>query len=210
MWLADCNEDKGNPSTADRSHQLALTFPHSTHYQMTIIFQQPIIRAPVFTEDDRRPVIKITTSWLLGNIHQWDGRVHTPMLGFGHYPLTYEVIPLFVSFWWKHWQRIDRSPGIPSMGSKRRENQMTRPSFTISGGGMCTRTSSLIADCRQTWSEERSGFDALIGLRSMTWFFLTCSKWGSWTGLVPTTIFTKQLRLFNTQPQCISKPFPVL
>ena len=65
---------------------------------MTVIFQQPIIRAPVFTEDDRRPVIEITTSWLLGNIHRWDGRVHTPMLGFEHYLSTYEVIPLFVSF----------------------------------------------------------------------------------------------------------------
>ena len=34
--------------------------------------------------------------WLLGTIRHWDGRVHTPALGFGHYPSTYKVIPLFV------------------------------------------------------------------------------------------------------------------
>ena len=67
---------------------------------MTAIFQQPIIRAPVFAEDDCCPIIKSTTSWLLGTIHWWDGRVHTLLSGFGHYPTTYRVIPLFVSFWW--------------------------------------------------------------------------------------------------------------
>ena len=65
---------------------------------MTAIFQQPIIHAPVFAKNDCHPVIEITTGWLLGNICQWDGRVHTMLLGFGHYLSTYEVIPLFVSF----------------------------------------------------------------------------------------------------------------
>ena len=65
---------------------------------MAIIFQQPIICPLIFSKDNCHPVIQFTTGWLLGTIHQWDGRVHTLSLGFGHYPLTYEVIPLFVSF----------------------------------------------------------------------------------------------------------------
>ena len=60
--MADRDEDKRNPSTADRSHQLALT-----------------------------------TGWLLGDITQFDNQVHTPSSGWGHYPTTHEVIPLFVS-----------------------------------------------------------------------------------------------------------------
>ena len=65
---------------------------------MAAILQQPIIHPPVFAEDDCHPVIQLTTGWLLGTIRRWDGRVHTPSSGFGHYPSTYEVIPLFISF----------------------------------------------------------------------------------------------------------------
>ena len=65
---------------------------------MAANLQQPIIYPPVFAEDDRHPVIQLTTGWLLGTICRWDGRVHTPLSGFGHYPSTYKVIPLFVSF----------------------------------------------------------------------------------------------------------------
>ena len=59
--------------------------------------QHPIIRLLVFGEDSHCPIIQLTTGWLLGNICQWDNREHTLMSGFGHYPSTFEVIPLFVS-----------------------------------------------------------------------------------------------------------------
>ena len=32
----------------------------------------------------------------MGTITCWDGREHTPLLGFGHYPLTYEVLSIVV------------------------------------------------------------------------------------------------------------------
>ena len=63
---------------------------------MATILQQPIICPLVFAEDDHRPVIQLTTGWLLGTICRWDRRVHTQSLGFGHYPSTFEVISLFV------------------------------------------------------------------------------------------------------------------
>ena len=91
------NEDKGNPSTVDRSHQLALT--HLRRH--TILFmanlQHPIICPPVFREEIQQPIIQLTTGWLLGDIKCFDKRVHTPSLGYRHYPMTYEVISLFVS-----------------------------------------------------------------------------------------------------------------
>ena len=64
---------------------------------MTANIQHPIIYPPVFGEDGHRPVIQLTTGWFLGTIRQWDNREHTLLSGWGHYPLTYEVIPLFVS-----------------------------------------------------------------------------------------------------------------
>ena len=55
--------------------------------------QHPIIRPPVFREHGCHPIIQLTTGWLLGEIQRWDNREHTPSLGWGHYPLTYEVFP---------------------------------------------------------------------------------------------------------------------
>ena len=64
---------------------------------MTANLQHPIIRPPVFGEDSRCLIIQLTTGWLLGTLHRWDNREHTLMLGFGHYPSMFKVIPLFVS-----------------------------------------------------------------------------------------------------------------
>ena len=63
---------------------------------MATNLQQPIIYPPVFAEDGHHPVIQLTMGWLLGTIHCWDGREHTPSLGYGHYPSTHKVISLFV------------------------------------------------------------------------------------------------------------------
>ena len=59
--------------------------------------QHPIICPPVFGKEIRQPIIQLTSSWLLGEIKHFDKRVHTPSLGYGHYPTTYEVVSLFVS-----------------------------------------------------------------------------------------------------------------
>ena len=93
--MADHDKDKGNLSTVDRSHQLTLTFPHQ-HTIMTAIFQQPIICPLACIAAGHHLVIKFTTGWLLGTIACWDGREHTPSLGFGHYPSTYEVLSVFI------------------------------------------------------------------------------------------------------------------
>ena len=96
MQLVSCGEDKRNLSTADRSHQLALDLPLLDTLPMAAIFQQLIICAPVFSEDDHHLIIELTTGWLLGTIHCWDGREHTPSSGFGHYLLTYKVLSVVV------------------------------------------------------------------------------------------------------------------
>ena len=113
--MASCGKDKGNLSTADRSHQLAFDLSSLNTLPMAAIFQQPIICAPVFSKDSCHPIIELTTGWLLGTICHWDGREHTPSLGFGHYPSTYEVISLFVLLD-RMLIEIDRLPKIPSMG----------------------------------------------------------------------------------------------
>ena len=41
--------------------------------------------------------IELTMGWLLGRIKRFDNRVHTLASGWGHYLMTHEVIPLFVS-----------------------------------------------------------------------------------------------------------------
>ena len=58
--------------------------------------QHPIIRPLIFGEEGCCLIIQLTMGWLLGNICLWDNREHTLLLGYGHYPLTYEVISLFV------------------------------------------------------------------------------------------------------------------
>ena len=63
---------------------------------MATNLQQPIIHPPVFAEDGHCLVIQLTMGWLLSMIHHWDGREHTSLLGFGHYPLTYEVLSVFI------------------------------------------------------------------------------------------------------------------
>ena len=95
--MADHNEDKGNPSTADRSHQLTLTHLRQHTAPSMSLSQHPIIRSVVFGKDISRLPIELTTGWLLGKVIRFDNRVHTPASGWGHYPTTHEVIPLFIS-----------------------------------------------------------------------------------------------------------------
>ena len=59
--------------------------------------EHPIIRPLVFSEEIRQPIIQLTTGWLLENITHFNKRVHTPLSGYGHYPMTHEVISLFIS-----------------------------------------------------------------------------------------------------------------
>ena len=94
--MVDCDEDKGNPSTVDKSHQLTLTFPQLILCKVATNLQQPIVHPPVFAENGHCPVVEFTMGWLLGTIHHWDGREHTLSSGFGHYPLTYKVLSVFV------------------------------------------------------------------------------------------------------------------
>ena len=81
---------------------------------MAANLQQPIVHPPVFAEDGRCLVIEFTTGWLLGTICHWDGREYTLLLGFGHYPLNYEVLSIFVLD--RTLMEGNRSPKIPSMG----------------------------------------------------------------------------------------------
>ena len=94
--MVDHDKDKGNLSTADRSHQLILTHlrPHTTP-SMSLL-QHPIIKAATFRERSQ-PMILLTTGWLLGDITQFSNEEYTLLSGWGHYPMTIEVIPLFVS-----------------------------------------------------------------------------------------------------------------
>ena len=89
------DEDKRNPSTVDRSHQLALTHLRQPLVQMSLL-QHPIIKAVTFGERSH-PTISLTTGWLLGDITRFSNEEYTPSSGWGHYPTTIEVIPLFVS-----------------------------------------------------------------------------------------------------------------
>ena len=65
---------------------------------MTTIFQQPIICPLTCTANGHHLVIEFTTGWFLGTVACWDGREHMPSSGFGHYPLMYEVLSVFVLF----------------------------------------------------------------------------------------------------------------
>ena len=96
MWLVDCNKDKRNLSTADRSHQLTLIHLRQPLPSMSLL-QHPIIKSATFGENISQPSTGLTTGWLLGDITHFDNRVHTPSSGWGHYPMTHEVIPLFIS-----------------------------------------------------------------------------------------------------------------
>ena len=93
--MVDRNEDKGNPSTADKSHQLALTYLRQRTSHMSLL-QHPTIKSATFGERSR-PTILLTTGWLLGDITRFSNEEYTPSSGWGHYPMTIEVIPLFVS-----------------------------------------------------------------------------------------------------------------
>ena len=61
------------------------------------LLQHPIIKLVTFGENVSQLSIELTTGWLLGQIMHFNNRVHTPLPGWGHYPMTDEVIPLFVS-----------------------------------------------------------------------------------------------------------------
>ena len=95
--MVDRDEDKRNPSTADRSHQLALTHLRQHTTPSMSLHHHPIIKATTFSEQISRPSISLTTGWLLGDITWFDNEVHTPVSGWGHYPTTHKVIPLFIS-----------------------------------------------------------------------------------------------------------------
>ena len=45
--MVNCNEDKGNPSTADRSHQLALTHLRQCTTPSMSLLQHPVIKSTV-------------------------------------------------------------------------------------------------------------------------------------------------------------------
>ena len=94
--MVDRDEDKGNPSTADRSHQLALTHLRQHTIPSMSLLQHPVIKAATFRERSR-PVILLTTGWLLGDITWFSNEEYTPSSGWGHYPTTIKVTPLFVS-----------------------------------------------------------------------------------------------------------------
>ena len=60
------------------------------------LLQHPIIKAATFGERSQ-PTISLTTGWLLGDITRFSNEEYTLLSGWGHYPTTTEVIPLFVS-----------------------------------------------------------------------------------------------------------------
>ena len=95
--MVDCDEDKGNLSTVDRAHQLALTHLRQYTIPSMSLLQHPIIKATIFGEQISQLSISLTTGWLLGDITWFNNQVYTPSSGWGHYPTTHEVIPLFVS-----------------------------------------------------------------------------------------------------------------
>ena len=94
--MVDCDEDKRNPSTVDRSHQLALTYLRQHTIPSMSLLQHPVIKAATFGEWSRL-TISLTTGWLLGDITRFSNEEYTPSSGWGHHPTTIEVIPLFVS-----------------------------------------------------------------------------------------------------------------
>ena len=63
---------------------------------MATNLQPPIIHPLVANGKGYCLIIEITTGWLLGTITHWDGREHTPLPGFSHYLLTYEVLSIFI------------------------------------------------------------------------------------------------------------------
>ena len=63
---------------------------------MAANLQQPIVCPPAHNSEGCHLIIEFTTGWLLGTITCWDGREHTPSLGFGHYLSTCEVLSVFV------------------------------------------------------------------------------------------------------------------
>ena len=58
--------------------------------------QHPIIHPLVFREHGHRPIIQLTTGWLLGKIQHFDKREHTLSSGWGHYLMTHEVVSSFM------------------------------------------------------------------------------------------------------------------
>ena len=78
-------------------HQLALTYLRQTTIPSMSLLQHPIIKVTTFGEQISRLSILLTTGWLLSDITRFDNQVHTLSSGWGHYPMTHEVIPLFVS-----------------------------------------------------------------------------------------------------------------
>ena len=63
---------------------------------MTAHLQPPIVCPPAHNAEGCCPIIEFTTGWLLSTVACWDGREHTPSSGFGHYPLTYEVLSVII------------------------------------------------------------------------------------------------------------------
>ena len=142
--MAGLDEDKGNPSTADRSHQLALTHLRQRTSPMSLL-QHPIIKVTTFGERSR-PTISLTTGWLLGDITRFSNEEYTPSSGWGHYPTTIEVIPLFVSAYRNTEENFFyRSPKIPSTDSARRGRM--RQWRTIAGGMTSSQTYTLTIGC---------------------------------------------------------------
>ena len=144
--MVDRSEDKRNPSTADRSHQLALTHLRQHTTPSMSLLQHPIIKTATFGERSC-PTISLTTGWLLGEITRFSNEEYTPLSGWGHYPTTLKVILLFVSAY-RNTENFYRSPKIPSMGFSRR-GRMRRPPI-IAGGMASSRTYSLMIGCGPT------------------------------------------------------------
>ena len=188
MWLVDCDEDKGNPSTTDRSHQLALTHLRQHTTPSMSLLQHPIIKAATFGEWSR-PMISLTTGWLLGNITRFSNEEYTPSSGWGHYLTTLKVIFLFVSACRNAEENVSRLPKKPSMGSARRER--TRRLHTITGGMTSSWTFTLTIGCGPIWSVGLNGFVWLTGRRSMICHCCLYCAWESSTGRLPTIVFTK-------------------
>ena len=63
---------------------------------MAAHLQPPIVHPLACNAKGCHLVIEVTTRWLFGTIACWDDREHTPSLGFGYYPLTYEVLSVFI------------------------------------------------------------------------------------------------------------------
>ena len=160
--------------------------------------QHPIICPLVFGEEIQQPIIQLTTGWLLGDIKCFDKRVHTPLSGFRHYPMTYEVVSLFVSAWRNTEGDSFRFPKILFMESSRR-GRMQRL-HTIIGGMTSSLTSSLLISCGCTWSMGPNGFVWWTKPRSMICPCYLFFGWGSLIGRLPMTIFTKRLKQSGMEP----------